>query len=91
MIIRKCKIVNNTIIINAKKGSPDTTCSEPAVTIKTGDILEKKIWSTNSQINFRKSPKTWGQNNKPFKSYLKKTDRRAGRWGGGGGCYKPCY
>ena len=31
MTINRCKIVNNTIIKNVKKGSPDTTCSEPSV------------------------------------------------------------
>ena len=37
MIINKCEIVNNAIIKNVKKGSPDTTCSEPTVTMKAGN------------------------------------------------------
>ena len=37
-------MVNNTIIKNVKKGSLDTTCSEPSVTIKTGNIFETKIY-----------------------------------------------
>ena len=55
MAINKYKIVNNTIIKKAKKGSPDTTCSGPSVTMGTGNIFEKKYLQTNSQVNFRKS------------------------------------
>ena len=43
-IINKCKIVNNPIIKNVKKGSPYTTCSEPSVTIETGNTFEKKFY-----------------------------------------------
>ena len=52
-----------------KNGLPDTNCLEPLVTIKTGNIFEKKKLATNSLINFKESHKIWGQNNKPFKSY----------------------
>lgn len=62
MIINKCKIVNNIIIKNVKKGSSDTTFSEPSVTMETGNIFEKNV-ATNSQINFRETNKIWGQNN----------------------------
>ena len=41
------------------------------ITMKTGNIFEKKLLPTNSQINFRKRDKIWGQNNKLFKSYFK--------------------
>ena len=75
MIINKCKIVYNTIIRNVKKEYPDTTCSEPSITMETGNIFETRILPTNSQKYFRKSHKIWGQNNTPFKSYLNKTDR----------------
>ena len=62
MIINQCTIVNNIIIKNVIKGSPDTTFSEPSVTMETGNIFEKNV-ATNSQINFRETNKIWGQNN----------------------------
>ena len=56
MIINKCTIVNNIIIKNVIKGSPDTTFSEPSVTMETGNIFENNV-ATNSQINFRETNK----------------------------------
>ena len=43
MIINKCNIVYNTIIRNVKKESPDNTCSEPSITMETGNIFETRI------------------------------------------------
>ena len=37
------------------------------------ELFLKKNLPAKSQINFTKSNKIWGQNNKPFKSDLKKT------------------
>ena len=45
MTINRCKIVNNTIIKNVKKGSPDTICSKLALTMETRVIFEKKFTS----------------------------------------------
>ena len=42
MMLNNCKIMNNAVIKNIRKGSADTTCSEPTVTMKTGNIFEKK-------------------------------------------------
>ena len=83
-MLNNCKIMNNTVIKNIRKGSADTTCSEPTVTMKTGNIFEKKKLPTNFQMNFRRSHNIWREKNKPFKSYLKKL-ARAGVGGGGGG------
>ena len=47
MMLNNCKIVNNAVIKNIRKGSADTTCSEPTVTMKTGNIFEEK---TNYQL-----------------------------------------
>ena len=76
MIINKFKTVNDVMIKDVKKGSPDTTCSDPSVTVKKDfENFEKRFLPTNSKINFRKCYKKWGQNNEPFKSYFKKPDR----------------
>ena len=44
MVINKHKIINDKIMKIVNKSFPDTTCSKPFVTIKTRNILEKKIF-----------------------------------------------